>query len=286
LTWFSERLHSGYSQQIEVTKIIVKEKTPFQDLAILETARFGRMLVLDGVVQTTEKDEFIYHEMLAHVPLFAHGTPRDVLIIGGGDGGLLREVLRHDVGRCVLVEIDGKVIELCRRHLPALSAGAFDDRRAEVIVGDGVDYVRQSRESFDAILVDSTDPAGPGSVLFTETFYADCRRLLTKGGILAAQNGVPFLQGQEVATSWSRLRPNFADVGFFFAAVPTYIGGVMALTWASDDPALRRQPVDIIAARIKAAALPMRYYTAEVHVAAFAVPAYVGELMRAHAAVP
>lgn len=279
MTWIGERLHRGYSQHFEVTQVIVEEKTSFQEIAILETARFGRMLVLDGVVQTTEKDEFVYHEMLAHVPLFAHGAPRDVLIIGGGDGGLLREVLRHKVRRCVMVELDGKVIQLCRQHLPSLSAGTFDDPRAEVIVGDGIDYVRRADERFDVILVDSTDPIGPGTVLFTPAFYADCKRRLADGGILAAQNGVPFLQGDEVLTSWQRLKPIFSDVGFFFVAVPTYVGGIMALTWASDDTGLRRQPLDVISRRVSTAALPMRYYTAEIHLAAFAVPAYVAEFL-------
>jgi spermidine synthase len=280
LSWFGEKLHRGYSQQIEYSRVIHQEKTAFQDLAILETERFGRVLTLDGVIQTTERDEFIYHEMLAHVPLFALAEPRRVLIIGGGDGGLLREVLRHPVEEVVMVEIDGVVVERCREHMPSLSAGAFDDPRTDLRIADGIDYVAHAQDPFDAVLVDSTDPSGPGEVLFTDAFYRNCRRLLRHGGVFAAQNGVAFLQGEEVATTNRRLKPIFADVGFFFVAVPTYIGGLMALTWASDEPALRRQPIEAIRARYKAAGVATRYYSPDIQEAAFAAPPYVLDLMR------
>jgi spermidine synthase len=214
------------------------------------------------------------------VPLFAVAEPRRVLIIGGGDGGLLREVLRHPVKEVVMVEIDGAVVACCREHMPNLSAGAFDDPRTDLRIADGIDYVAHARDPFDAILVDSTDPSGPGEVLFTDAFYGNCRRLLRQGGVLAAQNGVAFLQGDEVATTSRRLKPIFADVGFFFVAVPTYIGGLMALTWGSDQPALRRQPVEAIRLRYQAAGFETRYYSPEMHAAAFAAPPYIADLTR------
>jgi spermidine synthase len=284
VNWFEESLHqrilaNGYAQRLQVLQVIHHEKTAFQDLLIFETPAFGRVLALDEIVQTTEGDEFIYHEMLAHVPLLAHGRAKRVLIIGGGDGGVLREVLRHPVERVTMVEIDGRVIDLCREHMPGLNGGAFDDPRAEVLVDDGIRYVAETVDSFDAIIVDSSDPVGPNEVLFTDAFYADCRRRLNPGGVVIAQSGVPFLQKDEVAGGYRRLKPHFADVGFYVIAVPTYVGGFMTLAWATDDRDLRRQPESVLAERYAAAGLETRYYSPAVHKAAFALPPYVSRLM-------
>jgi spermidine synthase len=283
VTWFDEALHDGvvnqgYMQRFEVTRVVWQKKTDFQNLIIFENPLFGRVLALDGVVQTTEADEFIYHEMLAHVPIIAHGTVRRVLIIGGGDGGVLREVLRHDgIERATLVEIDGTVIDVCREHLPGLGAGAFDDPRAKVVIADGVRFVAETDADFDVIIVDSTDPIGPGDVLFTTDFYADCKRCLTPGGVLVTQNGVPFLQPDEATTTWRRLAPLFADAGYYVIAVPTYIGGLMTLGWATDDETLRQLPEETVAAR--ATGLETRYYAPAVHVASFALPPFITGLM-------
>lgn len=273
---FSETLHEGYAQTFEVREVLFEHRTPHQHLVIFESATFGRVMALDGAIQTTERDEFIYHEMLAHVPLFAHPAPRDVLVIGGGDGGLLREVLKHpQVERAVLVEIDGDVVSLCRRYFPQHSAGAFDAPRAEIVIADGIDFVNTTDRRFDVVLSDSTDPAGPGEVLFTERFYAGVKRSLRPGGIFAAQNGSPFLQRDEAVTTHARLAPYFPDRSYFTAAVPTYIGGLMALAWASDDPSLRRLPQAELARRFQAAGLRTRYYNPAMHVASFALPQYL-----------
>jgi spermidine synthase len=284
VTWFEEKLHSeiinqGYTQRFQVSRVIHREKTDFQELTIFETPAFGRVLALDGIIQTTERDEFIYHEMLVHVPLIAHGRAKRVLIIGGGDGGVLREVLRHSVDHATMVEIDGQVIDLCREHLPGLSAGAFDDPRARVLVDDGIRFVADTAETFDAIIVDSSDPVGPNEVLFTDAFYADCRRRLTPGGVLITQSGVAFLQRAEVTDGYKRLKPHFADVGFYVIAVPTYVGGFMALSWASDDFDLRRQPEPVLAERYAAVGLDTRYYSPAMHKAAFALPPFISRLM-------
>jgi spermidine synthase len=213
------------------------------------------------------------------VPLIAHGRAKRVLIIGGGDGGVLREVLRHSVDHATMVEIDGQVIDLCREHLPGLSAGAFDDPRARVLVDDGIRFVADTAETFDAIIVDSSDPVGPNEVLFTDAFYADCRRRLTPGGVLITQSGVAFLQRAEVTDGYKRLKPHFADVGFYVIAVPTYVGGFMALSWASDDFDLRRQPEPVLAERYAAVGLDTRYYSPAMHKAAFALPPFISRLM-------
>ncbi|MDX9874986.1 MAG: polyamine aminopropyltransferase [Spongiibacteraceae bacterium] len=273
---FSETLHSGYAQTFEVREVLFEHRTEHQHLVIFDTPSFGRVMALDGAIQTTERDEFIYHEMLAHVPLFAHGQARDVLIVGGGDGGMLREVLKHPgVERVVMVEIDRSVIDLCTHYFPNHSQGAFDSPRAEIIVGDGVEYVGSTDRRFDVVLSDSTDPAGPAEVLFTERFYSGVKRCLKEGGIFAAQNGLPFLQADEVTNTYKRLAGHFQDRWFFAAAVPTYVGGIMTLAWASDDKALRQLPVEVIAERFRAGGLKTRYYNPEMHVASFALPQYV-----------
>ena len=238
-------------------------------------------MVLDDIVQTTEGDEFIYHEMLAHVPLFAHGgTARRVLIVGGGDGGMLREVVRHrDVERVVQVEVDAGVIETCRKHLPNHSAGAFDDPRAEVVIADGARFVAETAERFDVFICDSTDPEGPGTVLFSPEFHAGCRRCLTPGGVLVTQSGVACFQ-PEVARDTARgLSGTFRDSHFFSAAVPTYAGGIMLFGWASDDPTLRAVPIETLRERHAESGIRTRYYNPEIHVASFALPQYVRELV-------
>ncbi len=278
--WYEEALHPGLSQRLSMDRVLYRARTGHQDLAIFENRLFGRVLALDGAIQTTEGDEFVYHEMLVHTPILAHGRASRVLIVGGGDGGSAREALRHPgVERVTMVEIDRTVVDLCAAYLPSLSAGAFDDPRLELVIADGAAFVEESDGRWDVIVVDSTDPIGPGEVLFGERFYRGCKRRLAPGGVLVTQNGVPFVQGEEVTDSYRRLSACFADVSFYLAPVPTYQGGHMAFGWASDDPALRRAPVETLAARRARAGLAPRYYTPETHVAAFALPACIEALM-------
>lgn len=283
--WFDEALHEGvthkgYTQRFEISKVLFRETTEFQDLIIFETPFFGKVLALDGIIQTTEADEFCYHEMMVHVPVMAHGSAKRVLIIGGGDGGCLREALRHPgIERATMVEIDRTVVDLCREHMPSLSDGAFDDPRADLIITDGLKFVAETDQRFDVIIVDSTDPIGPGEVLFTETFYRDCKRCLTPGGVLVTQNGVPFFQGDEVAMTKTRLSPVFVDAGFYATVVPTYIGGFMTLGWGTDNPDLRNVPATTLEARFSDSGIKTRYYTPATHVAAFALPAFVRDVM-------
>ncbi len=279
---FKETLHRGYAQTFEIDQVLFESKTEHQHLIIFESSSFGRVMALDGIVQTTERDEFIYHEMLAHVPLFAHGDAKDVLIIGGGDGGLLREVLKHsEVERAVQVEIDQAVIDMCVQYLPKHSDGAYDNPRAEIVIGDGIDFVRNCDRQFDVILSDSTDPMGPGEVLFTSPFYEGIQRCLKPGGIFAAQNGVAFMQPDEVTTTYGRLQPYFADRWFYCAPVPTYVGGIMTLAWASDDTSKREVPLTTLEQRYAASGMRTRYYNPQVHAGAFALPQYVVEALDA-----
>jgi spermidine synthase len=194
---------------------------------------------------------------------------------------MLREILKHrSVEKAVLVEIDGGVVEFCKSHMPSVSDGAFDDPRTEVIITDGIKFMAETDRKFDLIVVDSTDPIGPGEVLFSESFYKDCARCLTEDGIVVNQNGVPFLQGQEVTDTYRRRKPHFADVGFFVAAVPTYVGGFMALGWAAKSKRPGAETVETIQARFDAAPVQTRYYTPDLHKASFALPKFVRDLVK------
>lgn len=277
---FTETLSNGYGQSFSVDELLYEQQTEHQHLVIFHNRLFGRVMALDGIVQTTEADEFIYHEMMVHVPMLAHGAAHRVLIIGGGDGGILREVLKHpQVQEVVLVEIDQAVIELCRRYLPQHSAGGFDDPRLRIIIDDGVDYVGRSDEYFDVIISDCTDPIGPGEVLFSSAFYAGCRRLLDAQGIFVAQNGVVFMQPDELVTTQRRLAPYFCDQTFYTLAVPTYVGGLMALAWGCDQPQAHQIDLQQLQVRYLSAGLNTRYYTPQLHLAAFALPAYMRTLL-------
>ena len=279
--WAQETLHADYAQALRVGRMLYDSRTDHQRLQLFENPSFGRVLMLDGVVQTTEADEFIYHEMLTHVPILAHGAAREVAIIGGGDGGMAREALRHGaVSRVTMVEIDAGVVEFAKDYLPGLSAGAFDDPRLDLVIADGAAYLRETDRRFDVIIVDSTDPVGPGAALFTDHFYGHARRALAPGGILVTQNGVPFLQPGELAATMRAFRALFADAACYLASVPSYAGGPMAFGWGSDGAA-RATPVETLRRRHAEAGLETRFYTPEVHAAAFALPGWVSAIMQA-----
>ena len=273
---YAETLYDSYGQVFSVDKMYFENKTDHQHLVIFENAMFGRVMALDGIIQTTEADEFIYHEMLTHVPLFAHGNVKDVLIVGGGDGGMLREVCKHtSVERITQVEIDNKVIEMCKEFLPKHSAGAYDDSRVDIVIDDGANFVNTTERRFDVIISDSTDPIGPGGALFTSDFYADCKKCLKPGGVLVTQNGVAYMQLDEVTTTNKRFDTYFSDHTFYSAAVPTYIGGVMTFAWGSDDAELSSVSLELIEQRFNTANISTKYYNPAIHKASFALPQYI-----------
>lgn len=282
-SWINESLYPAWGQRFRVKREIARVQSHFQDIAIFESECHGRVLMLDGVVQITERDEFVYQEMLVHVPLIAHGEAERVLIIGAGDGGVLRRVLGHSaVRRAVMVEIDAEVIRLSRTFLPEIGGSAWDDPRAEVIVGDGIAYVASAGDAtFDVIIVDSTDPVGVGEVLFTEAFYAHAARVLSPRGVIVNQCGVPFMQAAELAETSRRRRKAFAHVTAYVAAVPTYVGGFMTLGWAAKDASLASLPVIEIERRAASAGIlgRTRYWTPALHAAAFQLPPYIAELL-------
>ena len=277
--WVNETLYDEWGQRFLVTRELARVRSAFQDIMLFDSASHGRVMLLDGVVQITERDEFVYQEMLTHVPLLAHGAARRVLIIGAGDGGVLRRVLQHrNVARAVMVEIDGEVIRLAREFMPGISGDAWNDSRATVIVGDGIDYVKQAADGgFDCIIVDSTDPIGVGEVLFTDEFYANSARILSAGGLIVNQCGVPFMQADELRETSARRRKFFPHVGAYVAAVPTYVGGFMTLGFAAKQGGLESVDVATIRARAEAAGVlgATEYWTPDLHAAAFQLPPYI-----------
>jgi spermidine synthase len=282
-TWFEETLYPSWGQRFRVLREIARVRSAFQEIVIFDTDSHGRVMALDGAVQITERDEFVYQEMLAHVPLLAHGDARRVLIIGAGDGGVLRRVLQHrSVERATMVEIDGEVIRLAREHLPAIGGDAWDDARANIVVGDGIAHVAQAAAaSVDVIIVDSTDPAGVGEVLFSDAFYRDCARVLTPDGFIVNQCGVPFMQPDELRDTTARRRRVFRHVGAYVVAVPTYVGGLMTLGWASNGAAIDAPDASLIARRADAAGVAgtTSYWTPEVHAASFQLPPYIARTL-------
>jgi spermidine synthase len=279
--WIPETLFDdlGFRMSYEVKRVIHETQTSHQHLVLFDHAFFGKMLMLDGATQVTSKDEFVYHEMMTHVPILAHGRAKEVLIVGGGDCGIAEEVLKHkSVKRLTQVEIDAAVVEFAKQNFPEFTKPVLADARFDLVIDDGMKYVAKTDRRFDVIIVDSTDPQGPGKVLFSQKFYAGCRRCMAKGGILVAQKGVPFFQSGELTAGIRKLRSLFADGYCYVAAIPTYVGGHMAMSWATDDVKLRHASVKTIAARYdKAGRFPTRYWTPEVHVAAFALPRFIAE---------
>jgi spermidine synthase len=278
-SWVNETLYPEWGQRFLVKRELARVQSAFQDIMLFESYSHGRVMLLDGVVQITEKDEFVYQEMLTHVPLLAHGDARRVLIIGAGDGGVLKRVLQHrNVEKAVMVEIDGEVIRLCKEHMPDIAGGAWTDPRAEVIVGDGIDYVRKADAgSFDVVIVDSTDPIGVGEVLFTDEFYSSAARLLSDRGVIVNQCGVPIMQADELAETSVRRGKAFPDIWAYVAAVPTYVGGFMTLGWAAKDAGLRTVDAETIRRRAEAAGIlgATEYWTPEIHAGAFHLPPYI-----------
>jgi spermidine synthase len=274
--WREEILHDGFVTRYRIDEVLAETTTPFQHVELVQTERFGKMLWLDNVVQATESDEFIYHEMMTHVPMLSHPAPRRVLIIGGGDGGALREVLRHpDVERAVMVEIDQAVVDFCREHLPGLNHGAFDDKRTRLVFDDGAKFVRETKEKFDVVIVDSSDPIGPAQVLFTHEFYNDIKRCMNEEGILVRQTGSTFLQPDEQKQAMERLGKVFHHNALYIFDVPTYVGGHFSASFSSISIDPRDIDEDMLRPGLDAIDGELRYYTPTLHMAAFSLPRYV-----------
>lgn len=275
--WLTEEQTPSYRTQWRVRRVLHEEQTPFQHLQLVELEDFGRALVLDGAVQTTVGDEYIYHEMIAHVPLFTHPSPERVLVIGGGDGGTVREVARHpSVTSIDMVEIDRAVVETCRRYLPETACG-LDHPKVNLMIGDGLAWVAGREEEYDVILVDSSDPVGPAEGLFNRAFYANVYQALRPDGIFVAQVLSPFFHQKLIRDVHQVVASIFPVVLPYLAVVPTYPSGLHCFMLGSK----RHSP---LRKGIGAPTWPTRWYTPEVHRAAFQLPPVVGELVQPAAA--
>lgn len=271
--WFTEKQTAHFGITARVRRTLHSEKTPYQQLEVLETEQFGRMLTLDGMVMTTERDEFVYHEMITHVPLFTHPLPRRVLVVGGGDGGAIREILKHpEVEKAVLVEIDGSVIEQSKKHLPEIASG-LQDARVEVRVEDGFRHIAENKNAYDVILVDSTEPVGPAVKLFERGFYRGIYEALREDGLFVAQTDNPWFKGDLVKKVYQDTSEIFPLTRLYTANIPTYPSGLWTFTLGSR----RFDPLQVNHNRFHA--LKTRYYTPQLHAASFALPRFVEELL-------
>ena len=273
--WVEETFHPHWRVRLEADEILHEVKTEHQHLVIFRNQTWGTVLMLDGVCQLTTSDEFIYHEMMAHVPLMVMDKPKRVLVVGGGDGGVMREVLKHPtIEKAMLCEIDRTVIDTALKYYPEIPGNTFDDERTVVVIADGRKFVAETDERFDAIIVDSSEPIGPSAVLHTPEFFADCRRALKEDGILITQNGLPFLFPDHLAQTTRAFASLFDRVAPYFCTQPCYFGGPFALNWASDED----DHLDIgekkLAKRQEKRGIETRYWSPAVHNAAFALPVY------------
>lgn len=271
--WFTEDQTKNLRISCRVSKTLHEEQTPFQHLAVVDTCQFGRMLLLDNVIQTTVKDEFVYHEMITHVALNTHTAPKKVLVIGGGDGGAVREIVKHQsLEKVVHCEIDGAVIEASRKYLPEISC-ALDHPKVQIVVDDGIKHVREHKNTYDVIMVDSTDPVGPAEGLFSANFYQDISDALTEDGIFVAQTESPFFNRDLIPRLFKDISGIFPVTRLFLANVPTYPGGLWTFTMGSK----KYDPLAVDPARIPR--METRYYSPEVHRACFVLPPFVKELV-------
>lgn len=280
--WISEALFEQHGIRVSyrAVEVLHEEVSAHQDLVIFKHPLLGIVLIIDGAVNITNADNFIYHEMMVHVPVFIHGSATRILIIGGGDGGIATEVLKHaSVQRVVEVEIDPIVIGRAVKYFPQLMESNLNPK-FELLIEDGAKFVAETEEKFDIIIVDSTDPQGPGAVLFTREFYANCRHCLHANGILVTQNGVPFLQPNELANSIRSFRELFKIGRCYIAAIPTYFGGHMAMGFATDNENWGLTVEEIEKRYRKAGSFETRYWTPEVHCAAFALPRFIDDIVR------
>jgi spermidine synthase len=270
--WIQETHQDSVALGFKVEKTLFSGKSPFQQVDIVRTKAHGAMLLNDGIIMVSERDEFAYHEMIAHVPVFVHPEPRSALVIGGGDGGTVRELARHEsLTRIVMVEIDEMVIEASRKYLPSMSCG-LEDPRVELIVADGVAYVAETDENFDIIIIDSTDPIGPAAPLFDRGFYENASSRLTRDGIMISQAESPYYDHEIQTSMLTNQRPFFERLHLYTFTNLTYPGGLWSFGFGSKT----RCPVaDFDPDRVARAGVSTRYYTPDVHVASFMLPAFV-----------
>ena len=277
---FTEQLYKKYNQIIAIEKIITNQKSRFQNILIFDSKYFGRILTLDKVIQITEFDHFYYSEMLSHVPIITHGKVERVLIIGGGDGAIAHEVLKHNsIKEVFICEIDQDVINLSVKYLKKINFGSLKNPKVKIIIEDASQFIKRNKfkNYFDLIIADRPDPIGPGKNLFKIKFYKDIKNILSNSGIAVFQNGVPFFQKKELKDTMKHLKSTFNYSGVYLTVVPTYIGGYMALTWSSNAIDISKK-VNIDKHSKVINKLNTQYYTKEIHYTSFILPQWIKEI--------
>lgn len=274
--WIEETFHPDWKTAMRADEVLHEVKTEHQDLAIFKNETWGTVLILDGVFQLSTVDEFVYHEMMAHVPLFALEAPKRALVIGGGDGGVLREILKHpSIEEASLCEIDRAVIDLSLKHYPEVAAGAFDHPKTNLVIADGFQFVQEKAGYYDAIIVDSSEPIGPSAILHTREFFAACKAALKPGGVLVAQNGLPFFFHDHLGGTTRVFASLFDHVAPYFCHQPCYFGGPLAINFGTDNEPAARITTDQLAGRQQQRQISdLKYWTPATHTGAFAMPAY------------
>ncbi len=268
--WVSENFNDVYRMNYKVKETLYSKESDFQKIDVVSTEHLGKVLFNDGLLMTSERDEFVYHEMITHVPMSSHPNPKKVLIIGGGDGGTAREVLKYEsVEKVVMVEIDPCVVEACKEHLKVTSC-ELENSKLELIIEDGLKYVKETSEKFDVVLVDSTDPIGPAAPLFDIGFYSDINDSLTKNGIVVSQCENPFLAIDMQRKLLSIKAELFNKVAVYNYSNITYPGGLWSFSFASktQDPLLDSKPLP------EKISKDLKYYNGELHKACFALPQF------------
>lgn len=279
--YFYEDYADGAGNKFRIDELIFSGKTKYQEVLIFYNKLFEKVLVLDDVVQATTSDEFIYHEMLTLVPIFALNDVKNLLIVGGGDGGMLRHVLKHPHINPTIIDIDAELVEICKKHLAEFGQGAFDDPRTNYLSGDGFEYLKNSPEIFDLIIIDSTDPlGGPGDVLYSKPFFDACKSHLRPGGVVVTQSGVPFHERGRLKNLRRTLGEVFHDMRIYAASIPCFFGGAMSFGWGCDDPNIRKTPLDVITSRFKKSNIQTKYYSPDIHVSSFAIPPYLLDIFK------
>lgn len=267
--WFSERYSDNLQLSFRIKDQLLSVKTDFQRIDLFDTYDFGKLLTIDGTVQLTDWDEFVYHEMITMVPYYhTKSKPESALIIGGGDGGAAKTLLSLGFKRIVNVEIDSQVVEVSRRFFPELSS-AFADPAVELIIGDGIKYAKTSREKFDVVIIDSTDPVGPAEGLFNREFYESVKKLISDNGVVVTQSGSPFYQPNALKLAYSGMKEVFENVKVYTAFIPTYPSGFWSFTMASNFELTPRND------KVK----PQKYFNSEVLEGSFRLPQFVRDLL-------
>ena len=271
--WITEYVDKNLGFTLKIKEMLLDEQTPYQHIQVAETERYGRILILDGVFQTSVKEEWTYHEMITNIPMMAHPNPERVLIIGGGDGGAAREILRHEtVKQLDICEIDKRVVEVSQKYFPTISKEINEKNgKLKMHIGDGIAFVKEIENFYDLIIIDCSDPIGPGEGLFTRNFYKDAKKALRKNGIIVQQTESPIVQQKTVHEVYKAMTDVFTNVNVFLAYVPIYPECLHSFMAASDD-------IDIRNAKItRKHPIPMKYYNEEVQKSAFVLPEFIKE---------